>query len=119
MQIIHIFYRCHSATIFGVEYKAGSVVRMSSSIGSLITYALIQEIIICEEEKLLTVKKLETKSFDRTRWAFTVSLPSDSDIHLVLFQSLHCHGTLPLLSKGGIHYVIEMNYNVKNLWSLL
>lgn len=66
---------------------------------------------------MIAVKTLQTESFDKIRWAFVVT-PS-SDIQLVSFQSLFCHGTLPLLSKGGKYYVIEKNYYVKNLWSLL
>ena len=115
---LYLLTRCHSVTVLGVEYKAGSVIRISSRINSAVTYGVIHEIIICEGEKMIAVKYLEMTSFDKVRWAFVVRFPT-SDICLVSFQSLHCHGTLPLLTKGGKYYVIDMNYNVKNLWSLL
>lgn len=112
--------RCQSVTVTGVHYKAGSVVRISSSISSTVTYmyGVICEFIVCEGEKMIAVKYLERMSFNKVRWAWVVRYP-DSDVHLVSFQSLHCHGTLPLLSKEGQYYVIDKNYNVKNLWSLL
>ena len=56
--------RCQSVTVTGVHYKAGSVVRISSSISTTVTYmyGVICEFIVCEGEKMIAVKYLERMS---------------------------------------------------------
>jgi hypothetical protein len=71
-----------------------NVIRITSAHEiNVFDYAVIMEIIVCEEEKMIAVKHLNVTYFNKLLCALQVDY-SNRDTQLLPLSSLYCHGTL-------------------------